>query len=110
VPYTIQAGDTLYSLQQKGIIFSLQRTLSDNPGLDPANLRVGQVICVPGATGPAVPGACPAPSRQYAVQSGDTFYSIARKFGVSVARIEGANPSVNPNNLAIGQIICIPGA
>lgn len=109
VPYTIQPGDTLFSLQQRGIISSLQLTLRDNPGLDPGNLRVGQVICVPGAPGPA-PGVCPQPSRQYVVQPGDTFFSIAQRFGVSVARIQGANPAVNPNNLQVGQVICIPGS
>lgn len=45
----------------------------------------------------------------YVVQSGDTFYSIAVKFGVSVDAITAANPSINPNALSIGAEVVIPG-
>jgi LysM repeat protein len=105
--YRIQPGDTFYSIAAKSGT-TVARIESANPGVNPNSLIVGQLICIPGPT-PA-PGVCPAPSRQYVVQPGDTFYSIAQKFAVSVARIEGANPAVNPNNLMPGQVICIPGA
>jgi murein DD-endopeptidase MepM/ murein hydrolase activator NlpD len=45
----------------------------------------------------------------YVVQSGDTFYSIAIEFGVTINDIVKSNPDVNPNALAIGQEIIIPG-
>ena len=45
----------------------------------------------------------------YVVQSGDTFYSIAVKFGVTVDAIVAANPSINPNALSIGAEVVIPG-
>jgi LysM repeat protein len=41
----------------------------------------------------------------YQIQLGDTFSSIAAKFGLTVAAIEAANPGVNPNNLQVGQVI-----
>lgn len=45
----------------------------------------------------------------YIVQSGDTYYTIAIKFGVTVDALEKANPDVNPNMLSIGAQVTIPG-
>lgn len=45
----------------------------------------------------------------YAVQEGDNFYSIAIKFGVTIDNLTGANPSVSPELLAVGNELTIPG-
>lgn len=45
----------------------------------------------------------------YIVQSGDTLYSIAVRFNISVNDLIAANPSVDPNALAVGQQLVIPG-
>lgn len=45
----------------------------------------------------------------YLVQPGDTFYSIANRYNVSVQELIRANPQItNPNFLYIGQQVCIP--
>jgi LysM repeat protein len=43
--------------------------------------------------------------RTYTVQSGDTFESIARKTGTTVARLEQLNPAIDPTALRVGQVI-----
>jgi len=45
----------------------------------------------------------------YTVRTGDTLYSISRRYGVSVAMLMEANRILNPYNLRYGQKICIPG-
>lgn len=45
----------------------------------------------------------------YIVQPGDTYYSIAIKFNVTVEEIIEANPDVNPNLLGVGSEVVIPG-
>lgn len=45
----------------------------------------------------------------YIVQAGDTLSLIASRFNVSLNDLLAANPSVNPNLLAQGQEITIPG-
>jgi len=45
---------------------------------------------------------------RYTVKRGDTFYSIARRYGTSADAITVANPSLNPRNLTIGQVITVP--
>ncbi len=44
--YTIQAGDTFASIAKEHD-FSLQALVNANPGLDPRNLRIGEVIQLP---------------------------------------------------------------
>lgn len=45
----------------------------------------------------------------YVVQSGDTLYSIARSFGVSVEALQTANNISDPTLLSVGQTLVIPG-
>ncbi len=51
---------------------------------------------------------CPAGSQTYRVQRGDSFYLIARKFGVSVRTLMNANPTVAAGRLLVGDLLCIP--
>ena len=44
----------------------------------------------------------------WAIKSGDTIYSLANRFGTTINRIIAANPTINQNNLRIGQRIIIP--
>lgn len=60
---------------------------------------------------PLPPETVPVPvaaAQEYAVQKGDTFYTIGKKFNVSIKAIQGANPTVNPNKLQINQKLVIP--
>ena len=41
----------------------------------------------------------------YKISAGDTFWSIAHRFGLSVEQLMSANSGVVPTNLQIGQII-----
>jgi LysM repeat protein len=41
----------------------------------------------------------------YLVQRGDTYGSIATRYGISVQRLESLNPGVSSNSLSIGQKI-----
>jgi LysM repeat protein len=43
--------------------------------------------------------------RTYTVESGDTFESIARKEGTTVATLEHLNPGVDPTTLRVGEKI-----
>jgi len=68
-------------------------------------------VPAPEATYPPPSDYQPAPqpaAQTYKIQSGDTFYDLAGKFGVTMQAIATANPSVDPNRLQIGQTINIP--
>ncbi len=44
------------------------------------------------------------------VQYGDTLYSIAQRYGTSVATLVNLNNIRNPNLIYVGQKICLPGS
>lgn len=117
--YTVQAGDTLYSIAQAyGIpVASLMQC---NRILNPYNLKVGTKLCIPG-DGPATPGEGPKPvptpsvpttpacsGTLHTIVAGDTLYMIAKKYRVPLAVIMRANANIDPYNLRIGQQLCIP--
>jgi LysM repeat protein len=52
-----------------------------------------------------------APSvRTHTVKSGETASLIARKYGVKLAALMAANPSLDPRRLRVGQALRIPGS
>jgi LysM repeat protein len=50
----------------------------------------------------------PPVAQEYTIQAGDTFSSIAPKFGVSVKALVQANPNVDPAKMQIGKKLVIP--
>jgi len=48
--------------------------------------------------------------RIHTVVSGDSFYKIAKTYGVTVKAIADANPDTSSNKLKIGQKISVPAA
>jgi len=49
-------------------------------------------------------------TQEYTIQKGDTYSTIAPKFGVTVKALQTANPTVDPAKLQIGKKIIIPAA
>lgn len=46
----------------------------------------------------------------YEIQPGDTLYKIAQKYNITVERLITANSQIeDPNQISVGQVICIPG-
>ena len=107
--YTVQRGDTLYSIALRFGV-TVQAILSAN-NLTNANLIfVGQRLTIPtggGSTNNPPPST--GGSSTYVVQAGDYLSLIAQRFGVTVAAILAANNISNPNLLFVGQVLTIPG-
>jgi LysM repeat protein len=105
---SVRAGDTLNRIAARCGV-SLAQILRANPQISNPNvIRVGQTIRLTGGT--ASPSRPSVPSGgSYRVRAGDTLAAIARRHGVSLARIIAANPRINPNLIFVGQVIVIPG-
>ncbi|MCX7921946.1 MAG: LysM peptidoglycan-binding domain-containing protein [Clostridia bacterium] len=103
IPYVIKPGDTLYKLGQNyGTTASA--IIAANQNINPNILQVGKQICIP------IQKQCPScpEGNYYTIKIGDTLYSIAKFFNISLDDLIEANPGINPNSLRIGQVICIP--
>jgi len=95
--YTVQSGDSLYSIARK-----FNTTVNDIKNLNNLtsnNLSIGQILQIPSSI-------TTSPNRTYTVQSGDSLYSIARKFNTTINDIKSLN-NLTSNNLSIGQILKI---
>ncbi|NNC86970.1 MAG: LysM peptidoglycan-binding domain-containing protein [Akkermansiaceae bacterium] len=132
--YSVKSGDTLSSIARR-YHTSAATLISLNGIEDPTRLRVGEVLSLPAAktaapvkksapqiasrapeTKPAPkPAAKPAPapkptaSGKHLIKKGDTFYSVARKYKLSVNSLKALNPTLNPNHIVIGQSLVVAG-
>ena len=94
--YQVKAGDTLYSIANKyNISVNELKTINN---LTNNNLSVGQLLNVPSGLSLV---------NSYIVEKGDTLYSIAKKFDISVNKLKEYNNLTN-NLLNVGQKILIP--
>lgn len=60
---------------------------------------LGQTICIPCS------------GVKYTIGPGDSLWRISQTFGITVDEILSNNPQLtDPNNIVVGQIICIPEA
>lgn len=95
--YIVKPGDTLYSIANlyKMSVNELKvlNNLSNNV------LSVGQKLLIK----PSVNGS----DNTYIVKSGDSLYSIAKKYGITVDALKNANNKVS-NMLTIGEVLIIP--
>lgn len=125
--YVVQAGDNLFRIAVNNDV-ALEELRAANPDLvgDAPVLQPGQVLQLPNctasgaaatqaiaATPPVGSVATTAPSGSgttYTVQAGDSLFTIAQQFDVTVDEIVAANSLSNPNNLSIGQQLIIPPA
>lgn len=101
VTYVVKAGDNLYNIakQYNTSVSEIVRlnSLSNN------NLSVGQQLLIPTADVSDNSSS----SNTYVVKSGDTLYSIARRFGTNVNDIVRLN-NLAGTNLSVGQTLVIP--
>lgn len=119
--YTVVPGDNLVRIG-RNLGVSAQALAKAN-GMDAnAIIHPGQKLKIPSSpAGSSIPvvhrtgASIPMPRAkvksdeiEYRVQSGDTFYGIARKHHLPMDRLIAANPKVQPSALRVGQIIRIP--
>ncbi|WP_374711769.1 LysM peptidoglycan-binding domain-containing protein [Symbiobacterium terraclitae] len=107
--YRVRPGDDFWRLAQR-FGTTPAAIARANPGVSSWGLRIGQPLCIPGRT-PWTPPRQPCPWgwEPYQIQPGDTLGPIAWTRRTSVANLLRVN-RVDPNNLRIGQIICVPRA
>lgn len=106
LPYIVREGDTLYKIALS-YSTTMEKIMAANVNLNPYNLNIGQIICIP-LPGEEYPSC--RTTNYYIAQEGDTFFSIAQKFGVDVEEIINSNLGVAPENIYTGIILCIPVA
>jgi len=110
--YVVVKGDSLWKIAKKNGV-TVKAIQAANPGVDPAKLKVGQKLSIPGATGAAaatteMTGSSSAGGADiYVVKSGDTLTRIAKRYGTTVRAIQSEN-SLSTTRITVGQKLKIP--
>lgn len=106
--YQVQPGDCLWGIsQQYGISVS---RLEEANGLSADSiLHLGQDLTIPGQhhTAPAT-ATYQGSTGTYTVQSGDTLWAVAQRYGTSVDSLISVN-DLTSDALQIGQVLRVPG-
>ena len=96
--YTVQRGDSLWSIAKKfGVTVN---ELKDVNNLSSNTLSIGQLLKIPTQEQEIT-------SDTYIVKSGDSLYSIAQKYNTTVDELKKLN-NLTSNLLSIGQSLKIP--
>ena len=103
--YTVQRGDSLYSIAAK--YNTTVEELKRINGLTTNILSIGQVLKLPSNESAESPSVDEGIS--YTVQKGDSLYSIAKKYNVTIDEIKELN-NLTSNLLSIGQVLLIPSS
>ncbi|HEY8391984.1 MAG TPA: LysM peptidoglycan-binding domain-containing protein [Capillibacterium sp.] len=108
--YTVRAGDTLSEIANRFGV-TVNCILQFNPQItNPNVITPGQVICIPPASACVPTPSCPTGGFFYTVRAGDSLFSIANQFGISIECLRRFNPQVVGDQIFPGQILCIPPA
>ena len=105
--HKVEKGHTLYSIA-KAYGVTEKQIIDCNTGLSAATLRVDDVIFVPCVENKDKPkskrdqGGDNTKYYTHTVQSGETLYSIARSYKISVDILLEDNPTVSASSLALG--------
>ncbi len=103
---TIRPGDTLFSMAKR-YNTSIDKLMELNPGISPQNFKSGEIIRVrPNYFTTITTERETTEFRSYEIKRGDTYFSIARKFNISVNDLKAANPDMK--KLKRGKTLYIP--
>lgn len=95
--YVVKAGDSLWLIARR--YNTTVDTIKNLNGLTNNMITTGQILKIPAGQN--------APYIEYTVQSGDTLWLIARRYGTTVDAIKNLN-GLTSDRLNIGQVLRIP--
>jgi len=110
--YIVDPGDTLFSIATRygttvDVLVRLNRLSSSD------QISVGQTLQIPtSGTNTGGGGAAPVEpsgSGMHTVQSGETRFSIAQRYGLTTRDLMAANGITDPDRIVVGQKLSVPG-
>lgn len=97
IKYTVQSGDTLYSIAMR--YNTTVDAIKNLNNLTSNNLQINQVLYIPTQSEDNY--------INYVVVSGDSLYSIAKRYNTSVETLKSLN-NLTSNTIIIGEVLKVP--
>ncbi|WP_320815112.1 NlpC/P60 family protein [Flavobacterium sp.] len=103
VKHKVEQGESIYSIAKKydvkeNAIYDLNPTVKGKP------LQLKTVLIIPSKGKPQVVNVIELPESHKVLKS-ETFYSISKKYKITVAQLEALNPEISPSNLKIDDVL-----
>ncbi len=121
--YRIAAGDTLERIARR-LGVRLSALVDLNPGVDPGNLTIGALLCLPARVPASCGGSCGSTGgtgsndgantgasgcvKKVRVPAGAGFVDFLTRYDLSFAALSAANKGVDLLALRPGQTLCVP--
>lgn len=103
--YTVKAGDTLSTIASRYGVSVVRLKRANRLSGD--SLRIGDRLEIPTQVTVSEAPKRVAKSRTHRVRSGESLYTIGKRYGVSVDRLKAAN-GLRRNTIRVGQDLVIP--
>lgn len=103
--YTVKAGDTLSTIASRYGVSVVRLKRANRLSGD--SLRIGDRLEIPTQVAVSDAPKRVAKSRTHRVRSGESLYTIGKRYGVSVDRLKAAN-GLRRNTIRVGQELVIP--
>ena len=107
VYHVLAKGETLYSVARSYGI-TVDAIVKANSIADPSRLKLGMKLLIPGTEASAATAGEAGAPLTYKVAKGDTLFSIARSYGVSVDALRKANKLAASSVLKCGEKLELP--
>ena len=100
--YVVKSGDSLYSIAKE--LGTTVNALKELNNLSSNNLSIGQLLKIPTISNENQNNNIGGSANTYTVVKGDSLYSIAKKYGLTVNELKSLN-NLSSNTLQIGQVL-----
>jgi len=107
--HIVRSGDTLWSMSRH-YGTSLNMIEQHNPGIQSRYLRIGETVIIPSFTDipPRLASVNPRFNGTHVVQSGETFWSLGRRYGIEPQALAEANGMYLTQILHAGRTLRVP--
>jgi murein DD-endopeptidase MepM/ murein hydrolase activator NlpD len=104
--HLVASGDTWFEIAS-GAKVSMRSLLATNDADQDDVLHPGDVVCLPAGATPS--SSCsPSNAPTYTVESGDTWWEISARAGVSMSRLLTTNVATQERVIRPGDTVCLP--